>query len=233
MKCWNCFFAVVVVLIGLTCAMPAYPVGLGAYITGSGGKAWHQSGALQEADAYGLRRRYMKDYPSVVYGAGLLLDSDPDSDGVFNYRLSIGYERMNVLAANRIDLNRINIINTFGFRLFRNDIFKLWIGPQLGIDYWWGNEAHNTYDINPYMHMMPGVALPPISFKRCYRMVGFAGGLALGMNFNLTNRVTLSLETGARGHVTSSLKQLEGNPPSGKVNGVEGFLSLGIMGRVN
>lgn len=229
----NGFFAVVLVLVGLAYAMPAYPVGLGAYVTGSGGKAWHKAGALKEADAYGLRGRYMKDYPSVAYGAGLLLDSDPDSDGVFNYRLSIGYDRMNVLAGNRIDLNRINFMNTFGFRLYRNDAFKLWFGPQIGIDYWWGNEAHNTCDINPYMTMMPGLAIPPVSFRRRYRMVGFAGGLALGMNFNLTNSVTLSLEAGARGHVTSSLKELEGNPPSGKVNGVEGFLSFGVMGRVN
>ena len=222
---------IIIILGTLVFHKPAYSVGLGAYVSGSGGRAWNKSGALFEGDCYGLRRRYMKAYPLVTYGAGLIMDTDPDSDGIFNYRLGLGYDRENVLAANRIDLNRLNFINTFGFRLFRNDFSKIWLGPQFGINYWWGNESRVTYDINPYSRL--GVTLPPVSFKRKYKMAGCTGGIALGTNFNLSNRVTVSIEAGFRGFLTGTLKPVEGNPPSGKVNGMDGYLSLGVLVRVN
>jgi len=227
-KTWN-IIAVAFALICLGYQRPAYSVGLGAYINGSGGKTWHQSGALQVADYYGLKHRYMKASGSVACGAGLMVDTDPDSDGIFNYRLNIGYDRANVHAANRIDLNRVNFINTFGFRLFRNETIKLWLGPQLGINYWWGKESRVTHDVI----MTPLLFALPVSYQRKYQMFGGVGGIALGTNVNLSGGVTLSIEAGCRGYLTRSLKPLEGNPPAGKVNAVEGYLAFGVLGRLN
>ncbi len=228
-KTWK-LIAIAFALLCLAFQRPAYSLGLGAYINSSGGKAWHQSGRLLVADYHGLKNRYMKASGSVAYGAGLMVDSDPDSNGIFNYRLNIGYDRANVLAANRIDLNRVNFINTFGFRLFRNETIKLWLGPQLGINYWWGKESRVTHDM---IFVWPSPSPLPISFQRKYQMFGGVGGIAFGTNVNLAGGVTLSVEAGCRGYLARSLKPLEGNPPSGKVNAVEGYLSFGILGRVN
>jgi hypothetical protein len=229
-KTWK-LIAVASTLLCLAYQRPAYSVGLGGYISGSGGKDWHKSGALYVADYYGLKHRYMKASGSVAYGAGLMMDTDPDSNGIFNYRLNLGYDRANVLATNRIDLNRVNLINTFGFRLFRNDTIKLWLGPQFGINYWWGNESRVTHDM--IVIMPPLLSALPVSFQRKYQMIGGTGGIALGTNINLGGSVTLSIEAGCRGYLNRSLKPIEGNPPSGNINAVEGYLSFGVLGRVN
>jgi len=214
---------------------PAYPYGFGVYVNGTSGKTWYQSGRfylLDPDDGILGEKGKISGAASIGYGGGLMMDTAPDSVTMVNYRMNLGYSRIMIFTGNHINLNRFDFTNTWGFKLYRNDSIKLWLGPQLGLNYLWGGDTHKTYEVVFNWMSLANPSLP-ISYKRKYNLFGVNTGLAIGVNINMSNRVTLSIEAGGRGFITFSGGEIDGSSPSGLVRGAEGYLLFGVLGRVH
>ena len=94
----------------------ARAIGLGPYVSGGGGQL-------------------KADYGNANYkfgGIGLALDTAVAEDTLFNYRLQLGYARASY---DYSDGNRFEMRHIFGFGVLRTEQVRLWLGPQIGLDY--------------------------------------------------------------------------------------------------
>lgn len=132
----------------------AMAVGFGVYLEGAGGdgefKYEHSSDFDVDAEATGF---------------GMLMDTDLSDRGVFNYRLNIGYEKLDLEDdfGTTLDLDGLVVANTFGFGLVRRPHFRWWVGPQVRMGYYTGSpKGYSTSD---------------------YELVSFGVGGVTGWNF--------------------------------------------------
>jgi len=95
----------------------ASAIGLGGYLNG----------------AYGSERFDENDYNYTSLGGGLILDTAVEKDSLLNYRLEIGYDKKTFDGGGERDKYAMN--NTFGFGILRNDLVRIWLGPEVGIYY--------------------------------------------------------------------------------------------------
>lgn len=145
----------------------ALAVGLGGYLETSSG-----TGSFDEFD---------EDVDVSKTGFGFVLDSNVSKRSVFNYRLHVGFNDMSVepeTADFDIDGSSISIDNAFGFGLVRTDDFRLWLGPEVHLEY-------ASWDM-------------PIAWKDDIDFIGFGLGVVLGANFNLPGVVSICPELGLR-----------------------------------
>ncbi len=98
----------------------------------------------------------------------------------------------------------VGLMNIFGFGLVRTESFRLWLGPQLGLNTYALNYERKLRDsINVRYSISNGIASSNININLLERKVeglffGPSLGLSLGMNFNFAAPVTLSIEMSAR-----------------------------------
>lgn len=149
----------------------AMAVGIGLYTSYSTGSAdWtaeDDSGTLDfEDDTHHV-------------GVGFILDTNLAKDSLFNYRLKLGYDKLvsEEYRSGNKDFEFDGFIwdNTFGFGVLRNEMLRLWLGPQLGFSGYSGENPYEEGDAHLF-----GVNL----------------GAVLGLNFNPGNVITIALETG-------------------------------------
>jgi hypothetical protein len=97
-------------------------------------------------------------------GFGLVLDTDLSDRGLFNYRLQVGYERLELPDdfGGALELDGGVVVNTFGFALLRKPTLRWWAGPQIKLGLYDGG-----LNANP-----PGD----------YKLVGVGLGLVSGVN---------------------------------------------------
>lgn len=70
------------------------------------------------------------------WAAGLMYDTNVRQDRLFNYRLGISYQNMKASSGNEsIDLHGVSFDNDFGFALIRNEVMRLWAGPEVRMEY--------------------------------------------------------------------------------------------------
>ncbi|MBN1534551.1 MAG: hypothetical protein JXA20_17895 [Spirochaetes bacterium] len=227
-KSFFCCLAAVCLCLGAYSS--AHALGMGAYFTGAiGGGTW-LSPRGEELSTTGYSQ----------LGGGLVLDTCVARDNVFNYRLSVGYDRystehmipMETSGTVSMDADRVSMYNNFGFGIVRSESMRFWLGPQLGIFYSSGSGSGTTYRYMMKTHNLD------------YEMYGASLGLALGLNFNFGELLTLYLEGGARytfNYVTTSgsgyLIMGASYMPTSlggdlMVHGYEGYASVGIMFRI-
>ncbi len=117
------------------------------------------------------------NFDTTYAGGGIVIDSSPDRDEVFNYRFNLGYEKLTFKNdTGDLKLNNYVLDQDFGFGLIRSEIVRFWLGPELRVSYANGTDP-NFSDIK-------------------YKFWGFGGGPVAGIDFNISDSVTFSLKGG-------------------------------------
>jgi hypothetical protein len=228
------FIVIVILIIGRIHTANAH--GIGIYLNGTGGPNRYDSGIYFESDwPSSIESRKHHETAKLSYGCGIMMDTDPDSDRLFNYRIYTGYERMYVLNHNTVDLHAMRWRNNFGFKLYRNDAIKVWLGPQFGFDFMEGKDTHSTWEIidNYFSTGPPLYGFTPVKYTRRYHLIGINTGLAAGVNININEKIALTVEAGCNVYNTFSMRELDNTPPTGEIKGLEAYVLCGILGRVN
>jgi hypothetical protein len=149
------------------CPMAAWAAGFGFYGSLGGGNAdWSP-----DNDAV-----FKKSTGHI--GAGLVMDTVPARDGLFNYQLNIGYDQFrnnNRNAWGNAAFNSFVISNNFGFGTMIDSTTRLWFGPELRIAWAKGSPDHYDYKV---------------------RLFGIGIGPVLGVNFNYDESHTFALKAG-------------------------------------
>lgn len=148
----------------------AYSYGVGAYASiGSG------SFRFKELEKDSSSRSDVNSY----LGGGILFDTAVAEDELFNYRVNLGFEIWKRDFALNEDTGRshITLYNSFGFGIFRRQWMRLWLGPQLGLQY-----LKQSATGSSYRHEGFGMTL----------------GAMAGLNFNLGRDFSIGLDGGGR-----------------------------------
>ena len=80
------------------------------------------------------------DVDSDSVGFGFVFDTDLADKRVFNYRLNVGFEALDLEDEDddTLELEGLVIDNTFGFAIVRERDFRWWAGPQLSLGFYSG-----------------------------------------------------------------------------------------------
>ena len=155
-----------VCLIILTClfisaiSIHLHAFGIGGSITGGGGERfWTKDIA-----------KFSNGDKNLQIGGGLVLDSNMARLKLFNYRLTACYNKM---YGDTQDLSFINTYHSFGFGLVKKKYVRLWMGPQIGVGYGYGDAEKTTF-MGMFMRD---------SFN--YKALNASLGLVVGVNINL------------------------------------------------
>ncbi len=217
----------------------ALAVGVGIYVDGGGGQI-NWTGKIKESKI---------SAGGGFIGAGMVVDTCVVREKVFNYRMNLGYNRL----FSGFDINRINLINTFGFAAVRTNTIRFWLGPQFGIRYALGSYTYNSAHGLASTIFMGGFI--PAAYRDMYvfsqaaprsktfRAGDIHVGFALGVNFNLAGSLTLSLEAGFKygtyiltGKTTTTRTETS-TTSSTQIRFTnsyyEGYATVGVMYRVN
>ena len=122
-------------LVGLVACMATAVMafGIGAYATlGDGNTSYDYS--KYEYFAAGK----MKESSDLAIGGGLVMDSNLAYDRVFNWRMKLGIEQLKADREAEMKLLRLHMNHLFGFGIVRTQVIRLWLGPQVGVNYSWG-----------------------------------------------------------------------------------------------
>lgn len=151
------------------------------------------------------------------FGFGFVLDTRVANPGVFNYRMNINYESVNLGTDDEWEdgFGRFAIDNTFGFAVLQTTIVRLWLGPQIRVAYM----KYNTSDDHPIEVNLIGLAVAPI----------------FGANFNIGSVVSLCPELGYRFSFYAGSGGYEDETDTDPMNmdNKEFFLRLNILFRIN
>lgn len=199
-------------------ASSAWAVGIGAY--GTGGVAfntWYYQGS-----SYGSTTDYL-------YGGGLIIDSNAAQDSLFNYRFTGGYEQYVITDPKSGEtgdpIHRFSMTHTFGFGVARSDVVRFWLGPRLGFHYLYKRDSYMTYEFYPGVGTF---TIIPVKNEIKLDGIGLDVMLALGVNFNIGQVVTLFIDIGF-GY--AGLVNINDTKDAGHSFGLDG--KVGIMFRVN
>lgn len=150
----------------------ASAVGLGFYLqngTGSGDSTTYDVFPFSPYDLD-------EDFDTDHFTIGFQLDTAPLDEGVFNYRLNVGLESIkgDVDTGNDFDLDGIAIENDFGFRVGGNDRIRIWLGPELRIGFYSGDNDWGG-DLN---------------------VIAFGLGPVVGANFGMSDNMAITVKAG-------------------------------------
>lgn len=132
-------------------------------------------------------------------GFGLILDTAVAKPTRFNYRLNLGYETYATRSQDFFtekSWHRVVMNNTFGYALFVNEYFRVWMGPRFSLACQF-DVAHAEPDysfLNPFL-----ISETPSRDVRTYILGITSLGVMVGMNANIGDTVTLSIESGLSG----------------------------------
>jgi hypothetical protein len=166
----------IIFLVGFSMvAQSAMAVGIGFYGT------WAMGKGIQTWEVLNTEKKYKTSH--MKWGGGILIDSAVAKDTIFNNRLYLGFG-MNTRTTDfsgtdaEVEMYDFSLFNTFGFGLVRLSFMRLWLGPQIGITYSFGD-----FDFVQ---------------NREYYEVGFFGGISSGINFNIGTFLSFSVDGGFR-----------------------------------
>ncbi len=184
-------------------ASTAMAFGIGAYATVGGGGSTFNTTKTDYAP------NITSTSSDLTAGAGLIFDTNLASNSIFNYRFKIGGGKYWIDREKEIDMARMHLSNIFGFGLIRTKHVRWWMGPQLGAAYAWGKRGERTYfgitkESYTYQILAYGISSIfdfnlPGPFKDKIRKINYGGinmGLSTGVNFNIAQNFTISLESG-------------------------------------
>lgn len=140
---------------------------------------------------------YHNHYPrNVLLGGGIVVDTACALDKIFNYRLYAGFDQSYPKEHKEI-LSRIKLDNIFGFRVFRNELVRIWIGPSVGLQYFYtrisflnNNQIFNKINAN--------IIYSDIKYRLYDKTFGVPVGISFGFNINIGEYFTLSFDLSGR-----------------------------------
>lgn len=199
-------------------ATSVWATGIGAY--GTGGVAF--STWFYDGTDYGNTTDYF-------YGGGLVIDSNAARNTLFGYRFTAGYEQY-ISTDPEYNftgdpIHRVSMTHTFGFGVARTETVRFWIGPRIGLHYLFKKETHSTYEFFPGFGTF---SIIPQTIEIDLDLFGLDLMLALGVNFNIGQYVTLFLDLGF-GYIGNY--NIDDMKDMGHAFGLDG--KAGIMFRVN
>jgi hypothetical protein len=165
------FQILIAIFVSLFFVSSASALGLGFYGSfGSGSGEWEVD-PDEDSD-------YTVDTDNEHRSFGFVLDTAVAKDKVFNYRLQVGIDKWKEkdFDGGEFEIDGFVVDNDFGFGVVRRENFRLWLGPELRIEYGEGILNDNT-DAE--------VAL-----------IGIGVGPVIGVNFNFGKTFTLGLKSG-------------------------------------
>jgi hypothetical protein len=115
-----------------------------------------------------------------VRGVALVYDTNLGAHNVFSYRLGFEFmeveQRDDAASSSIAYAKRVNLVNTFGFGIFRSEHVRVWVGPRLLLTdrYYKINESDGTTE--SYDGIDVGIAP------------------ALGVNINLNSHFSIALD---------------------------------------
>jgi len=177
--------------LSLLLAMPmvASAAGMGVYVPFSIGDS---AELTHENDQNSFTYDTTTDFESAA-GLGIVFDSNIGKDKLFNYRIGLEYQEINVDSTtingntyncdNQCDMSRFNIVQTFGFGVLRTKTVRLWVGPRINIA--WNYGSHD-YDAGFYT-----ATATELAFE-------FGVAPAVGVNINLGRVVSLAFDVDYR-----------------------------------
>lgn len=142
--------------------------------------------AIGGNDSYLYKPTPKINYNNFVFGFGLAIDLNLVKDGFLNYRANLGYDGL-INNDLKIDyFNRISLTNSFGFRIMQNEKYRFYAGPQFALRYQF---CKTDFVIGHKLF-----------WKQNYVINSFGLGLGaiIGVDLQLTRRVTISPEIGLR-----------------------------------
>lgn len=138
------------------------------------------------------------DYKHDLIGFGFVLDTNVAQDSLFNYRLNLGYEKtewdlkdapsnslrpISLSNGYKLNLDSVVMDNTFGFAVYRDKLWRVWLGPQVRLAFLWGDGEFGDGTHDPSWE---------------YGFFGTGWGGVIGVNYNPGDLFTGSLTTGYR-----------------------------------
>lgn len=178
-------------------ALPAAASGVGLYVSGGyGGYRWNTTRSTALVDTLGLITPAPPRVAQTLMGGGFVYDTTLASEKIFGFRLNAGYEWRSAASHT---LHGVNTAYIFSLAPVRTDRLRLWVGPLLSLQYYWGRDNNRSYAW-PYIFLgVPTWAQSiVVPFMRRYRFFAFGGGIALGLNIHVHKAVTLCFEGGFR-----------------------------------
>ena len=188
-------FFIIFILVTPPTVPVAYATGMGLYFSAGLGES-----EFDEEWSGNIWADLNTKGDSNTFGGGLVFDTAVAKNKLFNYRLNIGYEKLEYKAdsifndtANtditdstqdyQLYFHRVVLDNTFGFGVVRNKNWRLWIGPQIRLGYQWGNGNMLT---------------EPLAME--LELDGFLYGIApvVGANIHIAKAVSIGFDSGYR-----------------------------------
>jgi len=127
------------------------------------------------------------------WGFGLIIDSNLSKNDILNYRFKIGYERLYADYKNNTSSFMYHSSHIFGCKIIRNDLFRLWIGPQIGINYYYlKNKIKNGFIIDPVYLITSNGMFKSNTIR--FNFLNINSGIVIGSNFQFDNDFTLSID---------------------------------------
>jgi hypothetical protein len=211
-----------VVLALFACAGEVRAAGVGVYGTIGGGRMNY---ALSN-----IIGTYNAIAETMSGGCGFIADTNLGNDRLFNYRFRAGYEYQKTDSGIADHYQRVQASNIFGFGVYHHERVRVWVGPQIGIGYQWGNNRYYRYS----NISVNGVVLP----MRISDPAGYFGihiGMAAGVNVAITPVISIPVECGFRYTLWVDLRKGQGAMRAGGFTamGPEGYAALGVMYRFN
>ena len=215
-------------LLFLFYARPALSLGLGVYLSGTGGYNWYNSnsGSL------------LYNFPAAGGGFGFVLDTAVAKDQLVNFRLNVGEDFLPRSSFSMANMFKFNLLGSLGFGIIRTEDIRLWLGPQVGmrVNYGTGFEKSIISTYHAYFDII-SFPYPGPSSTRHIVNTEFVGGLVIGVNFNVGRHFTVAVDAGGRlslGTSTIAYYGLhKGFLREGSASGYEGFINLAFIYRIN
>lgn len=185
--------AVCVSVVALLWAAPVLAFGVGGmFSAGSGESKWYRENEVADT---------VSDYADTgTVGGGVVIDTGKP-DGMYFTRLNIGIDDYSMRTGYKQRLTRFSVRSTFRFVLVKKEIFRFWLGPQVGVSYLFGRTGYRAYenDIIPYMN--PGIWPLVESYLHNtarYNLAGADAGLVVGFDFDIRQYATVTISGGLR-----------------------------------
>lgn len=119
-----------------------------------------------------------RSYDQDRAGIGIVYDTNVGRDALFNYRLGILYQKLDADGTDsRLDLDGFTVESDYGFGIYRSDLVRLWLGPEVRLEYLEGHGNRGPYD---YTEHTLSLGLGPV----------------LGLNYHLNNDLSLVMRGG-------------------------------------
>jgi hypothetical protein len=191
-------FILPVMLVAILSARYAQALDIGASMTtGSGETVWYGENVMGGGT-------YDKDNAFMLNaGGGLVIDYQTPYE-IYTHRFNVSLDYYAINAGYTQKLSRFNFDNTFCFSLLKKDYLNLWLGPQVGVHYIFGNTRYDIYEAHYFnLALVQAEPLMAYVFKTWYNnakynMGSLNLGLVLGINIITKKNIILSLSGGIK-----------------------------------